>query len=28
MTGIAALSLIACLVPMSLGLRSIRKLEI
>jgi ABC-2 type transport system permease protein len=28
MTGIAVLSLIACLVPMSMGLRSIKKLEI
>jgi len=28
MTGIAALSLIACLVPMSMGLHSIKKLEI
>jgi ABC-2 type transport system permease protein len=28
MTGIAALSLLACLVPMSLGLRSVKNLEI
>ena len=28
MTGIAVLSLLACLVPMSMGLRSIKRLEI